>query len=122
MRTVGTLIGIVAGIAIALYLCFSFITVMNGKFDWDSPYALPEAVGAILLWLCIAYIASEFKVDHRRALGALQLFIGSSFLLLQIGDSAGSGATHEAFGMKLIAGLFFLAQGFENIRHKPVRS
>jgi hypothetical protein len=119
MKYMPRIIGAVVGCALGVFLSLSFVAVLSGKFDWNGPFAFGIAMGALVMVLVIANAAVRFKQEHRSAYGLIQILIGCVILLSQLGTSGGSDSNHTIFVTKLLAALFFFAQGIENFKSAP---
>jgi hypothetical protein len=105
---------ILVGCSLGLYLSLSFVAVVSGNFSWNRLFAFGIGVGALGMVLVTANALRRFKQEHRRGYGLIQLFVGSAILMTQLSASGASDAGHTVFVTKLLAALFFFAQGIEN--------
>lgn len=114
MKSIATAFAVVLSAAFSIFIFYCFHLVMKNRFDWNEPYALPVAVGAILAIVFIAWAAYGFKQSHPREYGLQQIVVGCVILMTQFGEPLNSGG----FAVRFFAGLFFLVQGFENFHRK----
>ena len=110
MKSIATGLVVVASAAVAVFMFYSFHLVVEDKFDWNQPYALPVALGAIVAIVVIAWAAYGFKQSHPRQYGLQQIVIGCVVLMSQFGEPLSSGG----FALRFLAAVFFLVQGIEN--------
>jgi hypothetical protein len=118
LARVGQVLLYVASGAFSIFCFYCFHLMVEGKFDWNMPYAVPKAFGATVAILLIALAAYSFREKHRREYGVQQVIVGCLVLMAQFGEPESSGG----FAVRFLLAVFFLVQGIDNINHKaPVR-
>lgn len=116
METILKLLAGIVGGFLVVYGVSSYRAIIEGQFSWDEPYAFWTAIAATGMVLFMANAAWHVKQDHPKAFGLVQIFIGCTILLLQLGAGDSSAASHAAFPVQFFAALFFFVSGFESWR------